>query len=77
MQTSLTALIVLACTGYVAWALLPAAWRGGLQRRLLGRDNPPAAGGCGGCGGCGGGPAAAPPPASGTRVITIHRTPRA
>ena len=81
MQALLTALIVLASAGYAVWALLPAAWRGGLQRRLLGRDSPPTAGGCGGCAGCGGGPAAgltaAPAPADGTQVITVHRRPPA
>ena len=83
MQSLLTALIVLASAGYAVWALLPQAWRGALQRRWLGRDSLPAAGGCGGCGGCGGGPAAAPAtatgaaPAGSSRVITIHRWPPA
>ncbi len=77
MQAALTALIVLASAGYAAWALLPQAWRGALQRRLLGRDSPPAAGGCGGCGGCGAGPAVGLPaaPASRSQVITMHRRP--
>ncbi len=77
MQAALTALIVLASAGYAAWALMPQAWRGALQRRLLGRDRPPAAGGCGGCGGCGAGPAVGLPaaPASGSQVITMHRRP--
>ena len=77
MQALLTALIVLASAGYAVWALLPQAWRGALQRRLLGRNSLPAAGGCGGCGGCGGGLTAAPTPASGTQVITVHRRPPA
>ena len=73
MQAGLTALIVLASAGYATWALLPQAWRGALQRRLLGRASLPSAGGCGGCGGCGAGLPAAP--ASRSQVITVHRRP--
>ena len=73
MQAGLTALIVLASAGYATWALLPQAWRGALQRRLLGRASLPPAGGCGGCGGCGAGLPAAP--ASRSQVITVHRRP--
>jgi hypothetical protein len=46
-QTLITALLVLACSAYAAWALMPAA----LRARL--RPGQPVASGCGGCGGCG------------------------
>jgi hypothetical protein len=34
MQNLLVAVIVLACTVYAVWALLPAGWRRALARRL-------------------------------------------
>ena len=49
-QTFLTVLIVLACSGYAAWSLMPAALRQKLHPSKAGAQ---AAGGCGGCGGCG------------------------
>ena len=69
VQTGITALIVAACGLYVVWALMPAAWRAALQRRLTGRAAP-VAGGCGGCDGCA--PSAGPVSA---RVVVVHRAP--
>jgi hypothetical protein len=63
-QTVATALLVLACSGYALWTLMPAA----LRARL--RPGRPAAWACGGCGGCG--PAA---PAQAQRPIHIVRRP--
>jgi hypothetical protein len=58
-QTLVAALLVLACSGYALWTLVPAA----LRARL--RPGRPAASGCGGCGGCG--PAA--PPVQPVRIV--------
>ena len=75
LQTAIVALIVVAAFAYSAWALMPAAWRRGLRRRL-GLAMPLDAGGCGGCGG---GCAAAPKPGPsgsagpGLAVVTLHR----
>ena len=46
-QTLITALLVVACSGYATWTLMPAA----LRARM--RPGQPVASGCGGCGGCG------------------------
>ncbi len=56
-------LVVAACSGYAAWALMPAAWRRALAQHLLRLPQPAAfkqflqnatrsSAGCGGCGGC-------------------------
>jgi hypothetical protein len=48
----LASLLVVACTGYAAWALMPVT----LRRRLAAAAGKPLAttgGGCGGCDGCG------------------------
>ena len=34
MQELIVALIVIACTGYAVWALMPSAWRRTLAQRL-------------------------------------------
>ena len=72
MQTLIVALIVIACSAYAGWSLMPGAWRAAVNRRL-GRAPAPS----GGCSGCGGGcaPAPAGPRASATAVITLHRRP--
>jgi hypothetical protein len=71
MQELIVAIVVVACSVYAVWSLMPAAWRGTLRRRM-GRAPGPA-GGCGGCGGC------APPPRApdgpGSAVIKLHRRP--
>lgn len=79
LQNLLVAFIVGGAFAYSAWALMPAAWRSSLRRRL-GSPEVPDAGGCGGCGGCGSAarrptPGAEPLPAdsAGTSVITVHR----
>ncbi len=65
-QAVVAALLVLGCSGYAAWTLMPAA----LRARL--RPGQPPASGCGGCGGC------APAPARAhARPIRIVRRPPA
>lgn len=49
LQQLVVALIVLACSGYAAWTLMPASLRQRLAARL---GLKAAAGGCGGCSGC-------------------------
>lgn len=72
-QTLVATLLVLACTGYAAWSLMPAA----LRARL--RPGQPAASGCGGCGGCG--PAAGNPagtsPTKAQPIRIVRRPPAA
>jgi len=65
-QTLIAALLVLVCSGYAAWSLMPAALRARLRP-----GHAPEASGCGGCGGCG--PAA--PKAQLTQPIRIVRRP--
>mgnify|MGYP001597844240 CR=1 FL=1 len=63
-QTAIVALLVLGCTAYAAWALMPATARRTIAQVLLKLPLPQhtatalqkhlaPAGGCGGCGGCG------------------------
>ena len=66
-QTLITALLVLACSGYAAWSLMP----GALRARL--RPGQAPASGCGGCGGCG--PAA--PKAQQQTIHIVRRPPSA
>ncbi len=72
-QTAVTALIVVACSGYAAWRVMPVA----LQRRLaawVGKPLPAASGGCGGgCDGCGSAAPPAPGVVAGESVIRIVR----
>ena len=76
LQTIIVAALVLACTAYAAWTLMPAAARRALAARVLKLRlpeplarpfmramQPPSA--CGACGDCGGSTAAKP--------IRIHR----
>jgi hypothetical protein len=63
-QTLIAALLVLACSGYAAWTLMPTA----LRARL--RPGRPVSSGCGGCDNCG--PAA---PKAGAQPIRIVRRP--
>ena len=77
MQTLIVAAIVITCSAYAVWSLMPGAWRAALNRRL-GRASAPASA----CSGCGGGCATAPAaPGAGTTavttaVITLHRRPK-
>ncbi len=74
MQSVLTAIIVGGSAGYASWALMPAAWRAAIHRRL-GRAPAPVSG----CSGCGGG-CAAPPGAVAaprTAIVRVHRRPKA
>jgi hypothetical protein len=74
-QTVITALLVVACSAYAAWHVMPAT----LRRKLAawaGRPLPAASGGCGGgCDGCGSSPA--PGRTNGEAVIRIVRQPHA
>lgn len=83
MQGLLVAAIVIACTVYAAWTLMPSAWRRGLAQRLQNRRWPgpvtrylkrtaSAPAGCG----CDAGCEAAKPPAA-AQPIRIHRRPKA
>ncbi len=70
LQTLITGLLVLACSGYAAWTLMPAALRNRLRLRF-GLDTTPAASGCGsGCDGCG-----SAKPAAAVQPIHIVRRP--
>ena len=73
-QFIVATLVVLACLGYAAWSLMPAALRSRL-RRALGRPGLPEAGCGSGCDGCG--DTAAPPPGStrAEQVIRVFRRP--
>jgi hypothetical protein len=74
-QSTLTALLVAACSGYAAWNVMPAA----LRRRLAawaGKPLPATAGGCGGgCDGCAAAGTPAPGRVPGASVIRIVRQP--
>jgi len=72
-QTLVAALLVLACSAYAAWSLMPAAWRARL------RPGQPAASGCGGCSGCGpaAGPSTGTPPAKTQPIRFVRRPPAA
>ncbi len=75
MQSVLTAIIVGGSAGYASWALMPAAWRAAIHRKM-GRTPAPVSG----CGGCGGGCAAPPSAAAApprTAIIRVHRRPKA
>ncbi len=52
-QTAITAALVLPCTGYSIWILMPAALRQRCRAALGWAPPATEAGGCGGCGGCG------------------------
>ena len=82
MQALLTGLIVLGCSAYAAWALMPAAWRAALATTLLGWPLPAvlrtrlqaatqATSGCGSCGSC---ESSAKTPAKGAEhTVTFHK----
>jgi ferrous iron transport protein B len=86
LQSLLVAVIVLACSGYAAWTLMPSALRRPLARSLLKLSTLPEsvarvlrkaaqpAGACGGCDSCGDSaatPAPSSPPAA--KPVTFHR----
>jgi hypothetical protein len=82
MQTLIVALIVLACSGYALWTLMPASLRRSLALKLLKLSWPESfervfrkatqpAGACGGCDSCG--DSAAKPRSKGAHKITFHR----
>jgi hypothetical protein len=85
LQTFLVALIVIGCSAYAAWTLMPSALRRSLAARLLKLPLPGSiarvfrkaaqqAGGCGGCDSCGdstGKPAPTAAPA--VKPVTFHR----
>ncbi len=90
MQNLLVGLIVLGCTAYAVWALLPNAWRRALAATLVRAPWPgPVArrlqkaaavsSGCG-CDGCDRAPAKKPPAATGLppgeQPIQLHRRSR-
>ncbi|HEY0821042.1 MAG TPA: DUF6587 family protein [Rhizobacter sp.] len=83
MQGLLVALIVIACTVYAAWTLMPSAWRRGVAQRLqhihwpgpVARYLKRTASAPAGCG-CDAGCDAARPPAA-AQPIRIHRRPKA
>ena len=81
MQSLLVVLLVVGCSVYAVWALMPAAGRRRLATALLRLPLPDAlasrlsaaaraAPGCSSCGSCG--PAAKAPPRAGTQAITFH-----
>ena len=80
MQTLMTVLLVLGCSLYATWTLMPAALRRGAAEQLLKLPLPAwltaplrkattASGGCGGCSSCDGAPAK---PAT-VHVVRLHR----
>lgn len=69
-QTLVTALLVLACSAYAAWTLMPAA----LRARL--RPGRPVSSGCGGCGG-GCAPAAGTSASKDQPIRIVRRPPSA
>ena len=84
MQTSIVALLVIGCTGYAVWVLMPAAARRALASSLLELRLPAVVGaklrkaatvtsGCG-CDGCDSAPAKAAPQTP--QVVTFHRRPK-
>jgi hypothetical protein len=85
LQSFLVALIVIGCSTYAAWSLMPSALRRSLAVRLLKIPMPGSiarvfrkaaqqAGGCGGCDSCGDS-AGKPVPMAGPAVkpVTFHR----
>jgi hypothetical protein len=88
LQSFIVALIVIGCSAYAAWTLMPAVARRGLARQLL-RIHWPAAmtarlqraarasSGCG-CDGCDASPSAAAPRGgdAGVHKIVLHRRTR-
>ena len=70
-QDLIVALIVAVCAVYVAWTLMPQAWRRSLQRRLPLRQTD-TDGGCGHCGAC-----ASPPKTANPAVVTWRPRPPA
>ena len=83
-QAFIVALIVLACTAYVVWTLMPAAARRAIAKRVLQLSLPSwlakpfrkatlPASACGGCDNCG--DAAATPPTA-AQTIKFHPRPR-
>lgn len=85
MQELIVALIVVACTGYAVWTLMPSALRRALAQRLLhGRWPAPIARrlqraataptGCGCDAGC---EAKKPAPSAAAQPIHFHRRPKA
>ncbi len=82
MQNLLVALIVLACTVYAVWALLPAGWRRSLAARLAAAPWPAPIqrrlqqaaqrGNACGCNGCDRGAPSAKPPAPDAQPIRFH-----
>ncbi len=82
MQSLVVALIVVACSSYAVWTLMPSALRRSLAMKLLKLSLPESlartfrkaaqpAGACGGCDSCGDG--AAKPEAGKAHKITFHR----
>ncbi len=79
LQALLAGLLVVACSSYAMWSLMPAA----LRRRVAawrGRPLPAAGSACGGCDGCGSAARAPVAPGAaglpeGTSVIRIVRQP--
>jgi hypothetical protein len=51
LQTALAGLLVVVCSTYAVWSMMPAAWRGRLAA-WRGRPLPAAGSACGGCDGC-------------------------
>ncbi|MDO9075669.1 MAG: hypothetical protein Q7U73_20680 [Rubrivivax sp.] len=72
-QTLIAGVLVVACSAWAAWTLLPAGARAWCLARLGLRPAAPVASGCGGCGGCAGGA----PAAGQVQVVRIVRRPRA
>ena len=81
-QQGVVAIVVLCCSVYAGWSLMPATWRRGLALRLLRwpalgamaplqRAAGGASGGCGGCSSCDG----PPKTAAGAVPIRITRRP--
>ncbi len=82
MQLLLVALIVLGCSAYAVWTLMPAAWRAGVASMLLRWPLPAvlstrlrtatrASSGCGSCGSCAS--AAKAPAAAAVHTVTFHK----
>ena len=84
MQTLIVTLLVIGCSTYAVWTLMPAAARRAIASRLLGLPLPDAfaarmrraatvSAGCG-CDGCDRAPAKAAPKAQ--QVVTFHPRPK-
>ncbi len=69
-QTFVTGLLVMACAGYSAWTLMPAALR---QRCRLALGRPQRAARAGGCGGCEGCATKKPATPAAEQVVTLVR----